>query len=309
MLLLTGGCVAASAFPASAQSESVIRFATLGIEEGALPYYAQEKGFFKQAGLNVELSIFPNGGSVTQGLAGGSIDLGMSNTGSMVLGHGRGLPISVVACGALYSNAAPIAHLVVNPLLGIRNAKQLSGKTVAVSSLREMLQASVMLWIDKNGGDSKSVNFIEMPASAQPAAVEAKRIDGGSLVEPFYSRFKDDVRELGHPYQAVADGKPFQTLGTIARKSWIEANPTLGQRVATALHETARWANRNHDEAARLLAKLTKIDAVVIERIPRIAFAESNNPALLQPVVDLMMRYQLLAKAFPASDLFARAVM
>ena len=305
LLASTGALVVASSLPARAQTAPTIRMGVVGVEEAAWAYYAQEKGFYKAAGLNVDISVFPNGGSVSQGLAGGALDVGVTNSGSMSLAKQRGLPIALIACGCLYTQASPIAHLVVGKTTGIRTAKDLTGKTLAVSTLRDMIQATTLQWIDKNGGDSKGVNFTELPPPQQVPAILAKRIDGSALVEPFYSRGKDDVTNVGYPYQAVNNGKPFQTLGMAASNTWLASNAAVAKRLAGALHEAAKWANRNHEEAGRLLAAFTKIDQAVINAYPRVTFAESNSPGLVQPVIDLMAHYQILAKTFPATELFA----
>lgn len=306
LLALSGAGFAAAALPARAQAETV-RFGGAGVEESALPWYAQEKGFFKDAGVDVALSTFPNGGSITQGMLGGSIDVGVTNSGSMSSAYVRGLPLYLVACGALYSPSSPIAHLVVNKTLGIHSAKDLSGRTIAVSTLRDMVQATGMQWIDRNGGDSKSVNFVELPTPAQDAAILAKRIDGSIMVEPIYSESKNDVQQMGLTYEAVNDRKPFQTLGIAGNKDWVDRNPALARRLQAALHAAARWANdaRNHPEAVTLLVRWTKIDAAVIADYPRLTFAETNSPTLVQPVIDLMARYGILPRAFPAAELFA----
>lgn len=295
------------AVPVGAQAVPV-RIGTALIEEAALPYYASENGFFKTAGVDVDLQVFSTGGgAITAALLGGSLDIAVTNSGSLASAHSHGLALVVVACGAVYSPAAPSAHLAVNKTLGIRSAKDLSGRTLAVTTTRDMIQAAVMLWIDKNGGDSKSVNFIEMPSSEMAAATAARRIDGATIVEPLYSKVKDQMQELGLPYAAVADGKPFQTLGQVGRKDWVDRNPATARRFAAAIHAAAQWANRNHADASTLLARYTKIDPQIVASIPRMRYAESNDPALVQPVIDMMARYGILPRAFPATELFSAA--
>lgn len=305
MLALSAAALAAASAPVAAQETATIRFGTVGVEEAALPYYAQEQGFFKAAGLDVALTVFPNGGSVTQGLAGGAIDVGVTNSGSMSLAHVRGLPIVLVACGALYSPAAPIAYLVVGKESGIRSARDLSGKTIGVSTLSDMIQASVMAWIDQNGGDSKAVRFIENPMSAMIATIGQRRIDGAAVVEPFYTNGKDDVTLLARPYEAVAHNRPFQTLGIVANKTWVDRNTATARRLARALGTAARWANRNHARCATLLASFTKMQPAIVDAIPRLEFAESNDPRYVQPVIDLLLHYNILPSGFPAAQLFA----
>ncbi len=304
---MSAAALAAPALPAFGQSLETVRFGAVPVEEAALAYYAFEKGYFKAAGIDAQLQILPNGGSVTQAILGGALDVGVTNSGSMSSAHARGVPLYLVACGATYTPTEPIAHLAVGKTTGVKSAKDLSGKTLAVSTLRDMIQATVLGWIDKNGGDSKSVNFVEMPPPQMPAAITSKRIDGAAIVEPIFTSAKNDVIDLGQPYSSANDGKPFQTLGIAGNKDWTDKNLATVKKVAAAIHEAARWANnaKNHDECATILAKYTKIEPSVIASYPRITFAEANSPGLVQPVIDLMAKYTFLPKAFSASELFA----
>ncbi len=309
MLALTGGAIAASALPASAQSSATIRLGTVGVEEAAMVYYAQEKGFFKQAGLDIAFSTFPNGGSVSQAVLAGALDIGVTNSGSLSSAYSRGLPMVLIQCGALYTPASPIAYLVAGPNTGIKTVKDLPGKTVAVSTLRDMIQGATMSWIDENGGDAKAVNFVELPPVAQSPAIAQGRIHGGLLVEPIYTQNKANLVTLGRVYEAVNNKHSFQTLGVVGNKNWVDNNGALARRVSFAIRAAARWANRHHAECAPLLAQYTKISIDVINAYPRIAFAESNNSTLVQPVVDMLTRFGFLPHGFDAAGVFAPGVV
>lgn len=296
---------AAVALPRQARAQSAaIRWGVLPGEESALPYYAQQKGFFRNAGIEVGLTIFRDGGSVTQGVVAGALDLGVTNSGSMSLAHVRGLPLTLVQCGSLYTQSEPIAHLSVLKGSPIRTGKDLNGKTVAVSTLHDMMQAVVMAWIDRNGGDSKSVNFVEIPVIEQAAAVTSRRVDAASIVEPAYSRAKTALTSIGLPYSACAGGRPFQTLGFIGNRDWVARNAALAKRVSAALAAAARYINANPAEASTMLVAYAKLAPDVVSLYPRIRFAESNDPALIQPVIDLLNKYAFMDKQFAAADLF-----
>jgi NitT/TauT family transport system substrate-binding protein len=311
MLALSAAALGASTLPVLAQSSETVRFGIVPVEEAALPYYAQEKGFFKAAGVNVELSFLPNGGSVTSGILGNALDAGVTNSGSMSAAYLKGLPLYMLACGAVYSPASPISHLAVGKTSGIKSAKDLTGKTFSVSTLHDMIQGTVLAWIDKNGGDWKSVNFIEMPPPQMAGNIVAKHIDGGAIVEPFFTSSKNDLIDLGHNYSAVNNDKPFQTLGIAASKDWYTKNAATGKKVAAAIHEAGKWANdpKNHAECEKMLAAYTKIDPAIIAAYPRLAFAEANSPGLLQPVIDMLAKYTFIEHGFSAKDLFAPGVL
>jgi NitT/TauT family transport system substrate-binding protein len=310
MISLSAAALGASALPALGQTADTVRFGIVPVEEAALAYYAQEKGFFKDQGLTVELTFLPNGGSVTAAILGNALDVGVTNSGSMSAAYLKGLPLQMLACGAVYSPASPISHLAVGKDSGIKSAKDLTGKTFSVSTLHDMIQGTVLAWVDKNGGDWKSINFIEMPPPQMAGAIVAKRIDGGAIVEPFFTSAKNDLFNLGYNYSAVNNDKSFQTLGIAAQKDWFAKNPATGKKVAAAIHEAGKWANnpKNHAECEKMLAAYTKIDPAIIAGYPRLSFAESNNPALLQPVIDMLAKYTFIAHGFSAGDLFAPGV-
>jgi NitT/TauT family transport system substrate-binding protein len=295
------------ASPASARSERTIRAGMGPVEEAAVLYYAAERGLFARAGLDVTLSIFSSGGQVGQALVGGALDVGVLNTGALASAFIRGLPLRLIACGGIYTPASPIAHLVVGPTTGIRTPKDLAGKTIAVSTVRDMVQAATMAWIDRHGGDSKAVDFAEIPNVAMAEALGQNRVHGAVMLEPYYTRNKNKVVLIGLVYEAVNGGRPFQTLGIIGNKDWIDANRDAAGRVASAIRAAARWANGNHAQCVPLLARVTKIAPEIIASYPRIAYAESNDPGLVQPVVDVMARYGFLPSGFDAARTFAPA--
>jgi NitT/TauT family transport system substrate-binding protein len=306
-LMLTGAAFFGSLAPVRAQQTPIVRLGYVAVEEGAPAYYARARGFYQEAGLNVELSAFANGAAVAQGVVAGALDAGVTNSGSMSLAREHGLPLDLIACLALYTPSSPLSHVAIAKNGKMRSAKDLAGKTIAVSALRDMIHVSVMAWIDQNGGDSRASKYIEIHFPQMAQAIMAGRVDAATIVEPFFSQNRANLAELGLNYTAVNGGKPFQTLGVVANHGWASKNEDAARRLASALHAASRWANANHGEAARLLAEFTKMDPAAIAAYPRVTFAESNEPGYVQPVIDMMARYSVLQE-FNAAQLFARGV-
>ncbi len=307
MLAATAAVLAAPARGAAQTAAPVIHVGTGLAEEKELVYYAQDRGFFKQAGLDVQIDVMLDGGAATAAVIAGALDVTVTNTGSLAAAHARGLPFALIFPGALYSPTTPIAYLVTAPDSPIRTAKDLAGKTIGVTTLRDMVQAAGMGWIDKNGGDSKTAVFFEIPLAQMAAAIDRKRLDAAIVVEPRYTDSKSQYRVLGTPYEAIAAGKPFITSATIANKAWAEGNPALVARFVAALRATAEWANKNPAGCGEILAKYSKVAPDVIAMIPRLGWAETLAAAQIQPVIDITARYGMLPHAFAAGELFAAA--
>jgi NitT/TauT family transport system substrate-binding protein len=267
--------------------------------------YAQEGGFFAKAGIDVELVALSNGGAMTAALVGGAIDIGPSNVASMAAAYGHGLHLNLFAPSIIISAAAPPTTIIaVANDAPIRTARDLAGKTIACNTLRDLQQAAVMTWLDKNGGDAKSVRFIELPNADQLAALAAKRVDAACLVEPFLSSAKNDARFIGRPYDSL--GKQLMTFGWIANTAWYGENPDLVRKIVPALRDTARWANANQALTAAINSKYSKVPVEQLTAQNRQLFAEGKLDArLIQPIIDASARYGFLPQTFAASELFA----
>jgi NitT/TauT family transport system substrate-binding protein len=267
--------------------------------------YAREGGFFAKAGIDAELVTVTNGGAMTAAIVSGDLDIGPSNVASISAAYIRGLQLNLFAPSVVISSAAPATTIIaVTKDSPLRAAKDFNGKTFACSTVRDLQQAAVMTWMDKNGGDSKSATFVEIPNPDQVAALQAKRVDAAVLVEPFLSAAQDSTRFVARPYDSL--GKQLMTFGWIANKNWYDGNPVLVRKVVDAVHATAQWANRNHAATAAILASLSKIPAETILSMHRQVFAETKlDPAIIQPIIDASAHYGFLPRDFPAAELFA----
>ena len=304
--LLTLLAVAAVCTRASAQNTATMRVADLGHSDASSePLYAIAAGFFQRNGLDVKLSSLGGGPAIIAAIAGGSLDAGFCNTVSAAQAVERGIPIVVLAPAGEYPAEKPDTLLVKPRGSKIKTGADLNGKTVAVASLQGVLQLSAASWIDRNGGDSKTVHFLELPFTEMAAALKAGRIDAAMLAEPVLSAEQPDVEPLGDAYGAIA---PQWTLGVfVASKAWVTANPDLARRFVQAILETARWANAHHAETAQILAPQTKIDLARLGTMARSRFGETLVAAHLQPPLDAAVKYGQLKAPFDAAQWVADA--
>jgi NitT/TauT family transport system substrate-binding protein len=268
--------------------------------------YAQEGGFFARAGLDVEMVALANGGAMTAGIVAGAIDIAPSNVASMSAAYARGLRLNLFAPSIVVLASAPATTLLAVPTASpLRTAKDFAGKTIGCNTLRDLQQAAVMTWLDKNGGDARSAAFVEIPNADQLGALASKRIDAACLVEPFLSAPANDTRAVARPYDSL--GSAIMTFGWIANGDWFAANPDLVRRVTAALRASAVWANANPARTAAINAKYSGVSAADLLAQHRQVFSDGPlDPALIQPIVDASARYGFLPHDFAASELFAK---
>jgi len=299
---LVAAAVSAPHAVSAQAAPTVIRIGSSPVESYALVFYGVERGFFKAANLDVQISAFTGGGGVMSAVAGGALDMGCANVGAQANAYVRGLPIAMIAPGGLYSTAAPTTVLAVAKNSPLRAAKDLNGKTVAVSTLRDLQQASIMKWVDQNGGDSSTLKFLELPIPEVAPALTAGRIDAGIELEPSLTYAKNDIRIFGKCYDAIA--KSLMITTHFATKDWLDAHSAAAHAFIGALHQTAQWANKNPAAAAAILERVSKIPAETVGVMNRVVFAESLDAATIQPVIDATAQYKFLPKTFNVAEMF-----
>src|SRR5580658_5172144 len=140
--------------PLRAQSSTSLRVGDLPIEADAQPYFAEHLGLFERSGLHVEISSITNGAAILSRVAGGSLEVGVSNIISLASAYKRGIEVTCIAGSSVYTHDAPTSGLLVAASSTIKAPKDLNGKTIAVNGLKNITQLAPMAWIDAAGGAS-----------------------------------------------------------------------------------------------------------------------------------------------------------
>jgi NitT/TauT family transport system substrate-binding protein len=288
-----------------AQAVPVIRFGSSPLGETyQLPYYAREMGFFKAAGLNVEIQDFTTAGAIATALAGNALDVATVDPVAVANAYNRGVPWAFFAGGGAYSSDSPTTVLCVALNSTVRTAKQLEDHAVGVIALSSISALGVKAWIEANGADLSKIKLFELSYPTMVPALNRGDLAAAFIAEPFYSQIKKDVRPFANAYDGIA--KNFLIAATFSTKTWLAQNAATAKRLAQVLDDTVAWANTHHDESAAIVSKGTKIPIETVRVMTRTRYA-TLSPTLLQPVLDAGVRYKSIEKAVSAVDLIARA--
>jgi NitT/TauT family transport system substrate-binding protein len=295
-------CVALAPASGGAQQPEKLRIGAVPVDVGGIAYYASDLGFFKKAGLDVEIVTLSNGPAIASAVASGAIDVGSSNALSLAQAHERGLGFVFVAPSGAYTSTSPTAGMVVPKTSTARTAKDFNGKTIAVATLGSLGEIATRAWLDQNGADLKTVRFIEMPYSAMDTAIVAGRVDAATMEEPALDRITaTDARLFAHVYDAI--DKDFSEGGFFSTSTYVRAHLDLMRRFGAVVAETSRWANANQSASAKILEKYSGISTADMTR--RVRYHERLDPARIQPLIDAAAKYGRLKAAFPATELLA----
>jgi ABC-type nitrate/sulfonate/bicarbonate transport system substrate-binding protein len=266
--------------------------------------YAKTSGMFERAGLDVEITKGSGGAAVTAAVVGGSYDVGHAGLLALLTAHIHHVPVVIIAPGAYFQPQNPYAGLLVSTTGGVTTAKDLNGKIVSSATLGDLSTVAIMSWMEANGGDPKSLKFVEIPMGAAGAAIEANRVYAASVTEPFLDAALQTgkVKMLGTAYAAIASHYLFSAWFTTS--DWAAKNPALVRKFQDVVLRAASYTNAHPDETAPIIGQFSAMQPGVFEHMTQRAYAGTRlSAADLQPLIEKAAHFGVIPNSFPAKEL------
>ncbi len=216
-------------------------------------YVAEEKGYFKDAGLSVEIVQPPEDGAAVL-VASGKAEFGMSFQDSMApaLVGENALPITAVAAVIQHNTSGIISR----KGEGMDVPKGLEGKKYATwdSPVEKAMMKDV---VEADGGDFSKVEMIPSTVTDEVSALKTKSVDA---IWIFYAWAGIKMEEVGleTDYFTFADINPafdYYTPVVIAGNEFLKKDPETARAFLGALSKGYEDAVKNPEEAAEILLK------------------------------------------------------
>ena len=303
LFLSTSAAFVAAPRPARAQSLTKLKIGSTASGDVVIALWAQQSGIFQKYGLDGDVQRLNNSAAVVAAVLGGSLDLGRASLFSLIVARSKGLPIVLEAPSALYRVSSPDAALVVAADSPIRSARDLNGKLLASASLGDLFSTMNAAWLDANGGDSRTVKYVELPGSATANAIVAGRVDAAMLADPALSEAvgSGKCRVLGHPEDVL--GKVSMATALFCSADFAAKNAALMGRIRKALDESAAYGIAHPAEMIPVIAKFSGVDPKLVVPAQLGRASDLLDPQLTQPTIDVCAKYKAIPKAFPVREM------
>lgn len=146
-------------------------------------FVAKDKGFFEEAGLEIDAKPFANPGETLPAMIGGHLDLAMSTLQNITLAKlVTGEEIKVVF---LFDTSNGADAIIAKD--SISSVKDLKGKVVAATQ-GEVNHMLLMIALEQNGMKESDVEFINMSADDAGAAFLSGNVDAAVTWEPWVTK-------------------------------------------------------------------------------------------------------------------------
>lgn len=290
------------------QGMTALRVGVIPIDACTQIFVAQEKGFFERRGLQVSLSPMQGGPAIASAISGGALDMGWSNTVSVIIAAAKGFDFQIIAPGALHLSGNAPTLLLTRADSPIRTPKDLEGQPVSANELANITELSVRQWARFGGANPDAIRFVEIPFPQVEAALKADRVKAAVTAEPFLSAAvgRGTARVLADVFSAISPR--LLIASTIARRTWVAAHREEALRFLEAINEATAYINAHPEERAAILPKYTRLTADVVLKITRSNFEPSLKRSDIQPLIDASLAHGFIKSPVNARDLVADTV-
>lgn len=224
---------------------------TIGVGGKPLLYYlpltiAESRGFFKEAGLQVETNDFGGGSRALQALLGGSVDVVTGAYEHTIRMQTKGQDVRAV----LELGRFPGIVLAVkkDKAAQIRTPADLKGMKIGVTAPGSSTNFFVNFLMAKAGVNPKDAAFIGVGTGLSAvAAIKRGEIDAIANLDPVVSKLETDgdvvimadTRTEAGTRAIFGGSNPAAVV--YLKNEFIEKNPNTTQAIVTAFHKALTW--------------------------------------------------------------------
>jgi NitT/TauT family transport system substrate-binding protein len=278
------GALSALGAPAllRAQTGAKIRIGYWPIAAG-LPFYAAvELGYFKEAGLNVEVLKFAGAQQIMEGMLADRCDGSANGTGSGNLAIGEiASPGSFKIFCSNPSNVKNVLDEVIVPTAStVKTMADLKGKRVGSGpGIQNMTLARTIL----ERGGATGATVVELPIGQHVAALSAGQLDACYTLEPTgtIGRLNGTTRvlEAGVISRYVLGDANAPWFGGSASltSAFIKKNPEEAKKFIAAYGKGVAYVRTKSVEARQYLKGYTAIEGALTSEVPLAAYTMYNE--------------------------------
>jgi NitT/TauT family transport system substrate-binding protein len=304
MLATSAAALVAVPRAVRAQAPQTVRLIGVQTDDMTPAFYAVKAGLYQKAGIDLQLIPTSSGAVATDAIIAGTYEIGKGSAIGIFNAYLKGLPLRIIGNGPVWDARTPFSMMIVATDSAAKNGSYFNGKTLCSASLRDLNELAMSAWIDKNGGDSKSVNWVEVPNAAAGAAIATHRCEATMLQEPQLGNAlrTGTVRLFAPAYDAIAPH--LSTALYFVHADWAAKNGKAIKAFLDATYQGAAATNGRPGDTAAMMSDVTKIPLDVYTKMSRSNSSTKSDPALVQPMIDLAAKYGYISRGFSAKEIF-----
>jgi NitT/TauT family transport system substrate-binding protein len=216
---------------------------------------AKEKGYFKEAGLDVTGFLTSAGGGTTvRNVLASELPYGEVAVPAVIAAAQQGLELTIVHAGV--ASVSDQVWITRKDDQRIKTVGDLAGKKLGYSSPKSVTDMITSMMLDANGLTGKVERKSIGGVGSGLTALREGAVDMTYVTQPVWAREKNNFRLVFNSTEWAP--RVMQTVGVV-KTEFLKKNPDLIRGIIEARRKGVEFIKSNPDESAKIMAKEYKI--------------------------------------------------
>ena len=278
----------------------------------ALPlYYGLEKGYFKEAGLDVELIRVATGAASVSAVASGQADIGWAAATVPIFARSNGVKVKIFMTA---DQEGPPDHygtfMVASARSGVTEISQIKGKTIAINAFGTATELAFRDRLQKAGIAWSDVKIVVVPFPQMIAALELGHADVVVCIQPMYAAMVANkaigAKLLDRGTLTISATRAVTASSYFASDEWLAKNEKAALAFGRAYLRAQKELHADRNLRIELIMRTVGMDRATAETIPEAWFETlAVKKESVAPNYDTLVRTGMITKTFPIEDVIA----
>jgi len=232
-------------------------------------YVAQEKGYFEDEGLDVEITYFKSTADAIPSVAAEEIEFGITSNTPVLRSVASGVPIKGI--GLVHYASAEEKHISAMTVAlaesGIEKPEDLKGKRIAIPYVGGDAHIYAVALLKKHGISPDEVTFVTVPWPFHIDALLKGEVDAATLLISHIA----NLRSQGIDYNIVMDSGELlprrESVLIYTSTSYMEKNPEVVRGFLRAFYRGQAYLEAHPEEYKNYLAEYLGWKPEILEEL------------------------------------------
>ncbi len=259
---------------------------------------ALDRGWFKEAGLDVSIDAVAAGAVAIQALIGGKLDIIYSSLDIGLRAKAQGFDIVILSNQNDAQASSPDAAGILVRTDGPKSLKELEGKRVLVNNLQNVNWAYTREAIARAGGDPEKVQFLEVGFPLMVDSLLGGQADAASTTEPFTTIGVGTGKLKVLSYMFTELQPNLNIAGWLSTSAWVNAHRKEAVAFRSVLQRAMDYLNQNPEERTKAILKFTPLKDNLVSRIVLDKWTTKIDPDDLQKQLNVFVKQGMIDKSY-----------
>lgn len=249
---------------------------------------ADAKGLFGPECNNIHWTLIEDLTTMVPA-AGKSLDIIEATPTDVIQSNAQGIGLVAVAGQTIDTDANPTIAVIASAKSGIKQPKDMEGKTLAVLSPTGTLHVATMAWFQQQGVDISKIHTVTIPAPSLADQLKSGRVDAVESLSPFREVIlkQPGVTNLGDSYLKISDGS-LAGLVWASKSDWAKAHTAQIACFKEGIQKGIDYIASHDAEARDVLGDYTGLPAETVANTHLPNFTPDVRVADFQVWLDAM---------------------